>query len=98
MMDMRSQQQSQDVHGSGRQRWRRVVTLIGALLLTCLLRPAPEVAAAAPQDDSKPRIGGTYRRPLRDNPATLDPARPADMYAYPVFQQLFDGLVPFDSQ
>jgi peptide/nickel transport system substrate-binding protein/oligopeptide transport system substrate-binding protein len=54
------------------------------------------VSAAAqerppPQDD-----GGVYRRPLGNDPATLDPARIRDIYSLAVAQQLFDGLVRFD--
>ena len=37
-----------------------------------------------------------YRRPLGNDPATLDPARVADIYSRSVSQQLFDGLVQFD--
>ena len=37
-----------------------------------------------------------YRRPLGNDPATLDPARVSDIYSRSVSQQLFDGLVQFD--
>jgi peptide/nickel transport system substrate-binding protein/oligopeptide transport system substrate-binding protein len=37
-----------------------------------------------------------YRRPLAQDPATLDPARLRDIYSLAVGQQLFDGLVQFD--
>jgi peptide/nickel transport system substrate-binding protein/oligopeptide transport system substrate-binding protein len=47
-------------------------------------------ATAAPVD------GGAYRRPLGNDPATLDPARIADVYSRSVAQQIFDGLVQFD--
>lgn len=40
--------------------------------------------------------GGIYRRPLAANPFSLDPARTADIYAYTVINQIFDGLVQFD--
>jgi ABC-type transport system substrate-binding protein len=39
---------------------------------------------------------GTYRRPLGNDPATLDPARVGDIYSRSVSQQIFDGLVQFD--
>src|SRR5207245_3323237 len=39
---------------------------------------------------------GTYRRPLGNDPETLDPARIADTYGRAVSQQIFDGLVQFD--
>jgi peptide/nickel transport system substrate-binding protein/oligopeptide transport system substrate-binding protein len=40
--------------------------------------------------------GAVYRRPLKADPATLDPARVSDIYGRSVAQQLFDGLVQFD--
>lgn len=43
-----------------------------------------------------PRYGGTYRRPLVNNPSTLDPALIADIYGFTVAQQIFDGLVQYD--
>src|SRR5512140_3086455 len=51
------------------------------------------------QDKTRPRTpqyGGTYRRPLGHNPATLDPALIADTYGFTVAQQIFDGLVQYD--
>ncbi|MGH7319466.1 MAG: ABC transporter substrate-binding protein [Candidatus Rokuibacteriota bacterium] len=40
--------------------------------------------------------GGAYRRPLGNDPTTLDPARIVDVYGKSVAQQIFDGLVEFD--
>lgn len=37
-----------------------------------------------------------YRRPLGNDPATLDPARVSDVFGRSVSQQIFDGLVQFD--
>lgn len=37
-----------------------------------------------------------YRRPLGNDPTTLDPARISDIYGRAVAQQVFDGLVQFD--
>jgi peptide/nickel transport system substrate-binding protein/oligopeptide transport system substrate-binding protein len=37
-----------------------------------------------------------YRRPLGNEPSTLDPARIGDIYSRSVAQQIFDGLVQFD--
>jgi len=45
----------------------------------------------------RPTIGGTYRRPLANDPASLDPAKLVDLYAVAVANQIFDGLVDFDS-
>jgi oligopeptide transport system substrate-binding protein len=56
------------------------------------LAAAQPPAATTP----RPRAGGVYRRPLRNDPATLDPARISDIYGRSVAQQLFDGLVQFD--
>jgi len=44
-----------------------------------------------------PRQGGTYRRPLANNPSTLDPALITDTVGHTVAHQLFDGLVQYDS-
>jgi len=66
------------------------------LLLVCLLLPAPRAPA---QDKAEPGPGtasGTYRRPLGNDPATLDPARISDIYSLSVTHQIFDGLVRFD--
>ena len=41
-------------------------------------------------------VGNIYRRPLSNDPATLDPARISDVYSRSVAEQLFDGLVQFD--
>lgn len=70
--------------------------LLGLLLIFSLL-PATVGADASKDHALDSRYGGTYRRPLRDDPATLDPARTTDIYAYTVINQLFDGLVQFDA-
>jgi len=56
-----------------------------AVALLCLVG----VAGAAAADSE-------YRRPLGNDPATLDPARISDVYGRAVAQQIFDGLVTFD--
>jgi oligopeptide transport system substrate-binding protein len=43
-----------------------------------------------------PREAGVYRRPLGNDPATLDPVRVSDLYGRSVTEQIFDGLVQFD--
>lgn len=43
-----------------------------------------------------PKYGGVYRRPLGNNPSTLDPALITDTYGHTVAQQIFDGLVQYD--
>jgi peptide/nickel transport system substrate-binding protein/oligopeptide transport system substrate-binding protein len=39
---------------------------------------------------------GVYRRPIGNDPSTLDPALISDVYGGSVMQQIFDGLVSFD--
>ncbi len=56
-----------------------------------------ELHHAAAQEDSRPRYGGTYYRPLGNNPATFDPSRISDIYSRTISQQIYDGLVDFDS-
>src|SRR5262249_14346797 len=52
--------------------------------------------AGAAQEQQGAQRGGLYRRPLGNEPATLDPARISDVYSRSVSQQIFDGLVQFD--
>jgi len=49
-----------------------------------------------PSEVQPPQSGGTYRRALIHNPATLDPATLSDIYGRTVAQQIYDGLVQFD--
>ena len=64
-----------------------------SLALVCLFALTGAVASAQPRETA---AGGVYRRPLGQDPATLDPARISDIYSRSVSQQLFDGLVQFD--
>ena len=64
------------------------------LVVTCCLPPL--AGAQAKSHTGDPKFGGTYRRPLSNNPSTLDPALIADIYGFTVSQQLFDGLVQYD--
>ena len=57
-------------------------------------QPAPGPAAV--RAGGPPSQGGTYRRPLENDPVTLDPAFVSDIYAFTVLQQIFDGLVQYD--
>ena len=52
---------------------------------------------ASSQATQVPAIGGTYRRPLGQDPSSLDPAKIADVYGVAVANQIFDGLVAFDA-
>jgi peptide/nickel transport system substrate-binding protein/oligopeptide transport system substrate-binding protein len=83
-------QHPQDVtweKGSRRASLLRVV-VCGTALALGLVGPAGRAESAAG--------GGVYRRPLGNDPATLDPARIRDVYSLGVSQQIFDGLVQFD--
>jgi ABC-type transport system substrate-binding protein len=53
-------------------------------------------AAVAPARGAAADSATIYRRPLGNDPATLDPARVNDIYSRSVAQQMFDGLVRFD--
>src|SRR6266851_2687397 len=71
---------------------------LGALLGLCtFFALAAPVVTADPAGDLTTRFGGVYRRPLTGNPSSLDPAHATDIYAHTVVNQIFDGLVQFDS-
>ena len=55
-------------------------------------RPTP--ADQQPPAESA-QLGGVYRAPLMQSPATLDPAYVRDLYGESVVHQLFEGLVQF---
>jgi peptide/nickel transport system substrate-binding protein/oligopeptide transport system substrate-binding protein len=72
-----------------------------ACAVLALLAAAPGGAGIVPggvarAEDAAHAAGGVYRRPLKADPATLDPARVSDIYGRSVAQQVFDGLVQFD--
>jgi oligopeptide transport system substrate-binding protein len=66
--------------------------VLGALWLSPGLGPG----SADAQERAVSQAASAYRRPLANDPATLDPARQRDIYSLAVGQQLFDGLVEFD--
>jgi ABC-type transport system substrate-binding protein len=69
--------------------------LLGVFAVLLLFCHGP--AAATADDSLAERDAATaYRRPLGNDPATLDPARIKDIYSRAVSQQIFDGLVQFD--
>ena len=55
-----------------------------------------DVAAQTAPAAERREPTGTYRRPLGNEPASLDPTRLADVYGRSVAQQIFEGLVRFD--
>ena len=61
-----------------------------------LVGTVPVRAQEGRADRERPAAGVIYRRPLGNDPVTLDPARVRDVYGLSVAQQLFDGLVQFD--
>jgi peptide/nickel transport system substrate-binding protein/oligopeptide transport system substrate-binding protein len=69
------------------------VSLLLALVIFLTADPSA-VAAADLRGDGTP--AAVYRRPMKADPATLDPARVRDIYGLSVSQQIFDGLVRFD--
>ena len=78
----------------GRGSWVPPLVLF---LAAVVLIVAPH-ASAQQRHDAAERVtaGSVYRRPLGNDPVTLDPARISDVYSRSVAQQVFDGLVEFD--
>ncbi len=66
------------------------------MALACVLLVF-NTAAAASRGDRADQYGGKYRMPLASEPTTLDPAKFNGIYAMTVANNLFDGLVAFDS-
>jgi peptide/nickel transport system substrate-binding protein/oligopeptide transport system substrate-binding protein len=77
---------------TGRQCGALRSALLVGLAVAMLLVAGPPAGAAG----RTPADPTTYRRPLGNEPATLDPARINDVYSRSVAQQIFDGLVRFD--
>jgi len=71
-------------------------TFVCAIALAPLVFKRPISVGSAHQSSAPERDTGIYRRPLGQDPETLDPARIADTYGRSVSQQIFDGLVQFD--
>jgi peptide/nickel transport system substrate-binding protein/oligopeptide transport system substrate-binding protein len=66
-----------------------VLPLVGLECLSATAQPRVE--------ESRRQVKSAhYRRPLGNEPATLDPASISDVYSRSVAQQIFDGLVQFD--
>ena len=73
---------------------RRVLPFLLLVLIAVLgcdmFSPAPA------QERQGTAMAMVFRRPLAQDPETLDPARIWDIYSRSVSQQIFDGLVQFD--
>lgn len=80
-------------HAGGRGGLGPPLLLMALALLGGLA--APHAYAEEPTG-STARETGVYRRPLGNDPATLDPVRVSDLYGRAVTEQIFDGLVQFD--
>jgi oligopeptide transport system substrate-binding protein len=75
-----------------------IFVTLGLAITACNQRNEPGESQQQPaQVTRKPAIGGIYRRPLANDPASLDPARLRDIYGVTVVNQVFDGLVEFDA-
>ena len=76
------------------------LALHGGVLLAVLVFVSRESELGALFIDltewAEPRTGGTYRRPLGNDPLTLDPPHVTENYSIAVVQQVFDGLVQYD--
>jgi oligopeptide transport system substrate-binding protein len=95
----------------GRVGWRSGLGRRWHILLLCLFSTAAFAVVACTREDeaekprepsssvsNEPLTRGTYRRPLGNDPSSLDPARFADIYSLAVVNQIFDSLVEFDAR
>ncbi len=69
---------------------------VGAVICLVAFAFSPIPAQDRSESRDVASESGTYRRPLGNDPGTLDPARIGDIYGRSVAQQIFDGLVQFD--
>jgi oligopeptide transport system substrate-binding protein len=79
---------------------RSILLWLVALALmfpACTREEQAEPPRKQPSSVARTTTGGSYRRPLGHDPASLDPARITDHYAVAVANQIFDGLVEFDA-
>jgi ABC-type transport system substrate-binding protein len=70
--------------------------LFAALGLAAALVGGELAPAAGQERPPSSTLSGVYRRPLGNDPGTLDPPRISDTYGRSVAEQIFDGLVQFD--
>jgi oligopeptide transport system substrate-binding protein len=83
--------------------WRFAVLLFAILLFTVSActqsndAEQPHGQSSRAAHEAQAHNGGTYRRPLGNDPASLDPTRITDLYSVAVANQIFDGLVEFDA-
>lgn len=81
------------------RRFSSVVVIVGvASVLLVTIWVAGHAGPPGEQRVAKaPSIGGVYRRPLEQEPSTLDPSKITDMFGITVAEQVFDGLVRYDA-
>lgn len=79
-------------------RGKRGLVLSSLFVLLALVAVPWTPVPAQERGGSKAPVpdGGVYRRPLGNDPSTLDPARIRDIYSLSVARQVLDGLVQFD--
>jgi oligopeptide transport system substrate-binding protein len=80
--------------------WAMVCALVSLSLALIACNGRNETAEFQEQPAQvtpKAATGGTYRRPLGNDPTGLDPARLTDIYGVTVVNQVFDSLVEFDA-
>jgi oligopeptide transport system substrate-binding protein len=74
-----------------------LLVIFTLVLPACSRQDEAEKPREQPMPETRQlQSGGTYRRPLANDPANLDPARITDLYAVAVANQVFDSLVEFD--
>lgn len=76
---------------------RRLTLTVSLGAVFALLNVVSGVAQSPNRLEPGEKFGGTYRRTLASNPATLDPAFVNDVYSRTIVRQLFEGLVQFDA-
>ncbi|MBT3387857.1 MAG: ABC transporter substrate-binding protein [Desulfobacula sp.] len=73
---------------------------LSCLFLSLVILPGctnqEENITQSTESEPVPVLGGIYRAPLWNNPATLDPAYVQDEYGVSIVKQVFDGLIRFD--
>jgi peptide/nickel transport system substrate-binding protein len=88
------------------ERRNSILSWLGILILAFLTIAIPACTqrdSVEKREEQSPRVSREpstdqiYRRPLGNDPATLDPAQLTDYYAITVANQIFDGLVEFDA-
>ncbi len=70
--------------------------LLGLVLASSFLATSGSLWAQERAQGGTPKFGGEYRRPLANNPSTLDPALLSDTSGATVSNQIFDPLVQYD--